>query len=86
MNEQGLGESMAGSNQGGAGQQADIAQVIKMLQNGSTPQELVAAGISNALIEQAMQILQREQRMQQQQQQMQQQQPQGLAGMMTSQQ
>ena len=80
MEEQGLGASMAqqtGVRQDGSNPQQELMQVVQMLQQGATPDQLVQAGVPKELIDQAIRMLQQQAQEQSPNQAMQQQQMQG---------
>lgn len=56
MNE-GLAALAAGGQPRGGNQEMTVKEVIALLQQGATPEELVAMGVQPAVIEQAIQIL-----------------------------
>ena len=70
MENQGLAEVMS-SNPTGAGQSngQDIAEIVQLLMQGASPDELLAMGVPEEIIEQAMQMIQARQQGQMQQQQ-----------------
>jgi len=69
QNEQGLGQMMAQQQQGQNPTMQDMQQVVMMLQQGKTPQELVALGIPEAIVAKAVQIMQQMQENERQSQQ-----------------
>jgi hypothetical protein len=59
MEEQGLAQQAAAQGAGGMGQQMPtVEEIAALLAQGITPEELMAAGVPQQLIEQAMGMLQ----------------------------
>lgn len=59
MDEMGLAQQAAAQGAGGLGQQMpSVEEIAALLQQGITPEELVAAGVPRQLIEQALAMLQ----------------------------
>ena len=63
MEEEGLAQMMSSGRVAGGGQATmeDVGQVIQLLQSGKSPEELLALGVPEAIIMQAIQMLQQEQ-------------------------
>ena len=56
----GLAQQMAGPAAGGTNQMPTVEEIIQLLMEGATPEELVQAGIPQELIMQAIQILEQQ--------------------------
>ena len=68
MNENGQGLAAQAMQQEaqGQGQMPTVEQIIQLLMEGRTPEELIQAGVPQELVEQAMMIIQQEMQAQQQ--------------------